>query len=220
MKITLSNNVTLFYKKLGQGTPLILLHGNGDSHKDLEKLGETLSADFTVYLIDSRGHGQSSHHNEYFIYEDLADDVDLFVKQLELKNVQIIGHSDGAITATLLAIAQNEYLDKIILLGVTLKPEQMKDKWTTWIQTEYEKNQHPLFRLMIEQPQIELEELKAIRIPTLVVAAQDDVMELDLYVQIAQQISLGQLHIVENEDHMSYVVNTDKFAENAKEFLL
>ena len=66
--VTLSNQVKLFYKKKGQGNPLLLLHGNGDSHKDLERLGMTLSVNFTVYLIDSRGHGQSSHHYQYFVY--------------------------------------------------------------------------------------------------------------------------------------------------------
>lgn len=218
--ITLSNQVKLFYKKIGHGDPLILLHGNGDSHKDLEKLGEALSTKFTVYLIDSRGHGQSSHHDQYFIYEDLAEDIDLFINQLQLKNVSIIGHSDGAIIAALLAMKDHSYLSKIILLGITLKPEQMKPKWTKWIQDEYEKHGHPLFRLMVEEPQIEFEQLKSIIVPTLVVAAADDVMKLETYIEVANHISKGQLYIVENEDHMSYVVDTDKFATKAMEFLL
>ena len=83
---------------------MFLLHGNGDSHEDLENLREALSAHFTVYLIDSRGHGQSSHHDQYLVYKDLAEDIDLFINHFELINVSIIGHSDGAIVAALLAI--------------------------------------------------------------------------------------------------------------------
>ena len=216
---TLSNEVKLFYKKIGQGDPLFLLHGNGDSHEDLEILGEALSANFTVYLIDSHGHGQSSHHDQYFVYEDLAEDMDLFINHLGLKNVSIIGHSDGAIIAALLAMNNKSYLKKIILLGITLKPEQMRRKWTKWIQDEYEKHGHPLFRLMVEEPQIEFEQIESIKIPTLVVAAEDDVMELETYIRVADHIPGSELYIVENEDHMSYVVETDKFAEQAKEFL-
>lgn len=216
----LSNHVKLFYKKLGQGDPLFLLHGNGDSHEDLENLGEALSANFTVYLIDSRGHGRSSHHDQYFTYEDLVEDMDLFINHFGMKDVSIIGHSDGAIIAALLAMNNKSYLSKIILLGITLKPEQMKAKWTKWIQDEYEKHGHTLFRLMVEEPQIEFEQLESIKIPTLVVAAEDDVMELETYVQVANHFPDSKLYIVENEDHMSYVVDTDKFAIKAIEFLL
>lgn len=219
MEIILNNGIKLFYKKIGRGKPLILLHGNGDSHKDLATLGQALADDYTVYLIDSRGHGNSSNHNEYFVYEDLAEDINLFIKQLDLKEVSMIGHSDGAIIATLLAIAKKTYLSKIILLGVTLKPDQMKSKWSKWIQKEYEKNKHPLFRLMANEPQIDLADLTAIQIPTLVVAAEDDVMATERYVEIAEMIPEGQLHVVMNEDHASYVVGSDKFSEKAKEFL-
>ena len=116
-------------------------------------------------------------------------------------------------------MAQKDYLKKIILLGVTLKPNQMKTKWTKWIHDEYAKNKHPLFKLMINEPQIELDDLAAIQIPTLVVAGEDDVMDTERYVEIAEMIPEGQLHIVANEEHSSYVVDTDKFAEQAREFL-
>ncbi len=219
MKIKLFNQVELYYQVKGQGMPLILLHGNGDSHKDLETLGTALAETYKVYLVDSRGHGKSSHHNKEFKYEDLAEDIDLFIRELHLENVNIMGHSDGAIIATLLAIYKNPYLRKIILLGVTLKPEQMKAEWACWIHSEYEKHKHPLFRLMLEEPQIEFEDLEQIDIPALVVAAEDDVMAAENYIEIAKRIPKGKLYIVENEDHMSYVNHTDKFAAKAQEFL-
>lgn len=73
---------------------------------------------------------------------------------------------------------------------------------------------------MVEEPQIEFDQLNSIIIPTLVVAAADDVMELETYIEVANRISKGQLYIVDNEDHMSYVVDTDKFAAKVLEFLL
>lgn len=219
MKIKLPNDIELYYKKIGQGDPLLMLHGNGDSHKDLETLGIALANNYTVYLIDSRDHGKSLHTNEYFVYQDLAEDMDYFITQLQLKDVNIIGHSDGAIIATLLAMKKKTYLRKIILLGVTLNPEQMKEKWTKWIHEEYEKHNHPLFRLMVEEPQIAFEDLEQIEIPTFVVAAEDDVMPNKNYLEIAKRIPYSELCIVPNEDHMSYVNYTDKFAPTALEFL-
>lgn len=219
MHIQLPNKVKLYYEKLGTGDPLLLLHGNGDSHEGLEKLGMALSDYFAVYLIDSRGHGNSSHKNEYISYNEFAEDIDYFINELALDHVNIIGHSDGAIIATLLAIAKKEYLNKIILLGVTLKPEQMKDVWKVSILDEYNQTKSPLVELMLKEPQIEWDALEEIQVPTLVVAAEDDVMETEQYVEIANRISQGELHIVENEDHMSYVIHTDKFSEKALEYL-
>ncbi len=220
MYLTLPNSVELYYEKIGQGDPLLLLHGNGDSHQGLATLGKALTSDFTVYLIDSRGHGRSSHHGEKFVYEDLAQDIDYFIRKLYLEDVSIIGHSDGAIIATLLGIVQKDYLNKIILFGLTLKPDDIKEQWKTWIHEEYEKTKDPLFELMIHEPQIEYEDLKKIEVPALVVAAEDDVMELDKYRKIAETIPEGQLYIVENEDHVSYVLDTDIFAAPAKDFLV
>lgn len=219
MNVVLPNKVELYYEVKGEGLPLLLLHGNGDSHKDLETLGNTLSNHYKVYLIDSRGHGASSHHDTFISYNDLASDIDLFIQALNLKQVNIIGHSDGAIIATLLAMKDRSYLRKIILLGVTLKPEQMKAKWMKWIHKEYDKNSHPLFKLMMEEPQIEFEDLEIIQIPTFVVAAEDDVMDEKYYIEIANRISHSKLYIVENENHSSYVNQTDKFAGKAIKFL-
>lgn len=210
MDIQLPNGVRLYYKKIGQGDPLLLLHGNGDSHEGLEQLGTALSDNFTVYLIDSRGHGQSSHKDEYISYQDFATDINYFLQTLALDKVNIIGHSDGAIIATILAMSKKEYLNKIVLLGLTLKPEQMKDVWKIAIRDEYEQSKHPLVELMLKEPQIEMEELQAIQIPALVVAAENDVMDTDLYVEVAKNIPLGELLIVEGADHMSYVIDTDE----------
>lgn len=220
MFIKLPNNVNLFYKQIGKGEPLLLLHGNSDSHEGLETLGKSLANDYTVYLIDSRGHGLSSHHDTYISYSDFAEDIDLFIKTLNLKKVNIIGHSDGAIIATLLALKKKTYLNKIILLGLSLNFHQMKSHWQKWILNEYEKtNHHPLIELMLKEPNIKLNELTSIEIPTLVVAASDDILNTSLYEKISQTIPNGELHIVDGEDHASYVINTDKFKNTALGFL-
>lgn len=219
MRITLPNEVELYYKVKGDGLPLLMLHGNGDSLEDLETLGNALTNHFKVFLIDSRGHGKSSHHDTYFNYNDLAEDIDYFITALGLEHVSIIGHSDGAIIATILAMEKKSYLRKIVLLGLTLKPEQMKAKWMNSIYTEYEKYEHPLFKLMLEEPQIEYDDLEEIEIPTFIVAAEDDVMETENYIEISKRIPYSNLYIVENEEHASYVNYTDKFAKKALKFL-
>lgn len=50
---------SLYYKELGQGVPLVMLHGNGESHQIFGRLSELMSRHYRVILMDSRGHGAS-----------------------------------------------------------------------------------------------------------------------------------------------------------------
>ena len=59
MKVAV-NEVELYYEVVGSGQPLIMLHGNGEDHTIFDKAAAILSEHFTCYLLDSRGHGQSS----------------------------------------------------------------------------------------------------------------------------------------------------------------
>lgn len=51
------NNMNLYYEVVGSGTPLVMIHGNGESHDIFDKAVEVLSKHYTCYLPDSRGHG-------------------------------------------------------------------------------------------------------------------------------------------------------------------
>jgi pimeloyl-ACP methyl ester carboxylesterase len=53
------NGTALFYEKSGAGSPVILLHGNGEDHHIFDALAAKLESGFTVYSVDSRNHGQS-----------------------------------------------------------------------------------------------------------------------------------------------------------------
>ena len=94
------NNIRLYYEKHGEGNPLILLHGNEENHFIFDEAVEKLKKYYTVYTLDSRGHGQSEKVKEYH-YQDMANDIKDFIKQLDLKNVTLMGSSDGAIIGLL-----------------------------------------------------------------------------------------------------------------------
>ncbi len=74
------NGVSLFYAAEGSGKPVILLHGNGGSHNDLETTHRELAqAGYMVYALDSRGQGANKPLPEYH-YKDMAADVYEFIK--------------------------------------------------------------------------------------------------------------------------------------------
>lgn len=213
------NNITLNYIKDGNGDTLILLHGNGEDSHIFDKLINKLKPQFTVYAIDSRNHGQSTKTDDY-TYEVMAEDIHQFIDKLELKNVSIVGFSDGAIICLLLAIKYHQIFDKMVLLGVNLKPSDFKSHIYDAIIEEYEKTKDPLFKMMLEQPNIELEELKNINIPTLVVSAEDDLFNEDSFQHIVDTMPDASLKIIKGHDHASYVVSSDVLHPYLEEFFL
>lgn len=217
MKINV-NNITLNYLVKGNGNPLILLHGNGEDLKIFDKLVSKLEKQFTVYAIDSRNHGGSTR-TEDFTYETMAEDIHQFIEKLELKHVSVIGFSDGAIISLLLTLKYPQTFDRMVLLGVNLKPTNFKLNIYNSIAEEYEKTQDPLFKMMLEQPNIELDDLKEINTPTLVIGAEDDLYYEDSFQKIVNTMPNAVLKIIKGHDHGSYVVNNDVLYPYVAEFL-
>lgn len=217
MKINV-NNITLNYIQEGQGEPLILLHGNGEDLQIFDKLISKLKKQFTIYAIDSRNHG-SSTRTEDFSYETMAEDIHQFIEKLELKHVSVIGFSDGAIISLLLTLKYPQIFKKMVLLGVNLKPSDFKLDIYNSIVEEYEKTQDPLFKMMLEQPNIELDDLKEIKTPTLVIGAEDDLYNEDSFQNIADTMPDTELKIMKGHDHGSYVINSDILYPSLNEFL-
>ncbi|QIK59881.1 alpha/beta hydrolase [Dysgonomonas sp. HDW5A] len=212
------NNITLNYLVKGNGNPLILLHGNGEDLQIFDKLVSKLEKQFTVYAIDSRNHGASTR-TEDFTYETMAEDIHQFIEKLELKHVSVIGFSDGAIISLLLTLKYPQTFNRMVLLGVNLKPSDFKLDIYNSIAEEYEKTQDPLFKMMLEQPNIELDDLKEINTPTLVIGAEDDLYYEDSFQNIVNAMPNAVLKIIKGHDHGSYVVNNDVLYPYVAEFL-
>ncbi|MES1224513.1 MAG: alpha/beta fold hydrolase, partial [Bacteroidota bacterium] len=107
----------LFYRKLGQGKPLFILHGLFGSSDNWQTLGKKFSEHFEVYLIDQRNHGQSFHSEEW-TYEAMSNDVLNLVEENKLGKISIIGHSMGGKAAMQFAIHHPEKLEKLIVVDI------------------------------------------------------------------------------------------------------
>lgn len=212
------NNVTLHYQLEGTGEPLILLHGNGEDHTIFEPLTKKLAEKFSVYAIDSRNHGQSSKTDD-FSYQSMAEDIVAFIEKLDLKNVSLVGFSDGAIIAALIEINKPKTFNKIALLGINLKPSDFKPENLAYLKEEYAKNNDPLFKMMLEEPNIELESLKNINCPTLLVKAEDELFNDSLYEGMMKTLPNAQLLTMKGHDHASYVVESDALYSDLINFL-
>lgn len=206
-----TSKVSLYYEKSGAGSPIILLHGNGEEHGIFDEAAEVLSKYFTVYAVDSRGHGKSSPVSE-FHYADMAEDIREFIEKLQLQKPIVYGFSDGGIIAILLAIKYQHLLSQIVVSGVNTKPTGVKWHWYGLFKLMYIFNKSPLFKLMVTEPHITKEELSTIKIPVHITAGRKDMISISHMQKIADAIPGSTFRIFDGEDHGSYITHSDKIA--------
>ncbi len=205
------NGMNLYYEIRGQGRPLILLHGNGEDHSIFDEAADVLSKTFSCYLIDSRGHGKSMPVTEYH-YTDMADDMTAFLEELDLNDTVFYGFSDGGIVGLLTAMKTNRITD-LITSGANLTPEGVSDKLRFQMRIKYYFTGDDKQRLMLEEPQITMEDLSKIKARTLVLAGSNDLIKENETIRIAEGIPDATLHILDGESHGSYIEHSRKIGD-------
>ncbi len=111
----------LFYRKFGQGQPLIILHGLFGQSDNWNSLAKQFSENgFEVYTVDQRNHGLSPH-SDVWNYEAMSADILELINDNHLKNVILLGHSMGGKTAMQFAIQHEDVLDKLIIVDIAPK---------------------------------------------------------------------------------------------------
>jgi esterase len=108
----------LFFRKYGDGPPLVILHGLYGSSDNWVTIAKTLGERFTVYLPDQRNHGQSPH-SEKHDYDSMRDDLFELVNDLSLKKIFLVGHSMGGKTAISFALKWPERLDGLLIADIS-----------------------------------------------------------------------------------------------------
>lgn len=111
----------LFYRKFGEGQPLIILHGLFGQSDNWNTLAKQFAENgFEVYTLDQRNHGLSPH-SDVWNFKAMSQDVLEFMNEHQLKNVILLGHSMGGKTAMQLAIDHPENIDKLIVADIAPK---------------------------------------------------------------------------------------------------
>jgi proline iminopeptidase len=102
VNVELSDGGSLFVKELGDGFPLIVLHGGpGMDHTMFRPYLDPLADDFRVLYVDQRGQGRSERVDPATLsLEVFARDVSLLAEALSLDEYAVLGHSFGAIVTT------------------------------------------------------------------------------------------------------------------------
>ena len=110
----------LFYRRFGQGFPVVILHGLFGLSDNWVSFGRSLASDYDVIIPDLRNHGQSPH-SSVFDYPSLVGDLEEMICELELKEFFLIGHSLGGKIAMQYALEYPERLGKLIIVDISLR---------------------------------------------------------------------------------------------------
>jgi len=210
MKISV-NGIDLNYEVIGSGDPLIMVHGNSEDHTIFTEAAEVLKDYYTCYLVDTRSHGKSSKVKRLH-YQDMAKDYMEFIKALELKNVTFFGFSDGGILGLLIGIESN-LIDTLIVSGANTYPGAVSDRMARIMRIIYFITRSDKFRLMLNEPDISVEELQKIQCKTFVLAGSEDAVKRENTDFIAANIPNSTEIILEGETHTSHIVHNTKIAD-------
>lgn len=203
----------IYYEVYGQGSPVMLLHGNGEDLHVFDTLIPALAAQYRVIALDTRGHGKSGRGTQPLDFITLARDVAGVMEQLQVERAPIVGYSDGGNTALHLALYAPKQVAGLALLGANLHPRGIVRRWQIPIQLGYAacsaiarfyrpaSPKRDILGLMVNHPRLTPEQIAAINAPALVIAGERDMVNRAHTEAIAGAIAGARLHILAGEDH-------------------
>ncbi len=198
----------IFYAVEGKGKPVILLHGNGGSHNDMETTQRQLAqAGYTVYAMDSRGQGANKPLSEYH-YKEMAEDVLAFIEAKNISKPAVYGWSDGGNIALELESMHPGTCSLIVTSGANITATNAIDQKTfdeVFGTTNNVDSMPPLIRMMYLEPNMTKEDMERIKIPVLVCAGENDLITPEHTNLIATSLPQGEKKIIPGEDHGSYI---------------
>lgn len=185
---------------------------------------------YRVIVMDSRDHGKSSDSPDALTFEAMTDDLSAFLTHLAVGPAYVLGWSDGATEGLLLGMRHPEQVIKIAAMAANLDPGDVYLEFQTPSDpTNQTKSTHPQSRSTItrehraeqldrDEPHINPKSLEAIKIPTLVMASDHDVVRDEATLVIYHHLPNSQLAIFPNATHTIPFDNPELFNTTVEHF--
>jgi pimeloyl-ACP methyl ester carboxylesterase len=123
-----NDGARIWYASYGSGPAVILLHGGlGHSGNWGYQVPALVTSGYRAVLIDSRGHGRSTRDARPFTYELMASDVAAVMDALQLAQAALVGWSDGACIALILAAQSPARVAGVFFFACNMDPSGAKE---------------------------------------------------------------------------------------------
>ena len=123
-----------YYDVEGEGAPVVLLHGGLVCAESWSHQTPALvSAGYRVYAPERRGHGRTPDVAGPLSYSVMADETIGFLDQVVRQPAHVIGLSDGAVVAALVAMRRPDVVDRLVLIGTWFNPDGQVPGSLDWL---------------------------------------------------------------------------------------
>ncbi|HEY4965853.1 MAG TPA: alpha/beta hydrolase [Puia sp.] len=226
--------IKMYVEVYGQGTPLLMIHGNGGDISAFAQNIPYFSKKYRVIAADSRAQGKTVDPGDSLSFEMMADDFAALLEVMHIDSAYVLGWSDGGINALLLAMRHPEKVIKLVSTGANLTPDSSALTPATWMdeQNEYnakknktwtsakEKNDWKIFMLDWLQPNVPFSALQSIRCPSLIVCGDHDVITIEHTAAIYKNIPRAYFWVLPNSGHSTLQEHRDEFNKIVDEFFV
>lgn len=120
------DDISMYYEKYGdKGKTILILPGWGDTRKTFRYMIDYLKSNYTVYIFDYPGFGNSVFPARDLTIYDYTNIIRDFIKDENIINPIIIAHSFGGRIATLIAGYYKDRINKLIMIDTSgIKPRK------------------------------------------------------------------------------------------------
>ena len=227
MPIARLATVPMWYDERGDGDPLVLLHpgGAGIDSRALTGSLEALSRRFRTYAPEQRAHGHTPDVDGPLSYRDMAQDTIMFIDSVIGRPVHLLGYSDGAVVAQMVALGRPDLVRRLILVAGVYHhdgweagifdgeaPEVFRDSYGEVSPDgvgHYDAVVAKLAAMHDREPALTLGELSTIACRTLVMVGDDDEVRLEHAIELYRSLPVGELAVGPGTSHGLLVEKPD-----------
>src|SRR4051794_20031271 len=112
-----AGGVRTWYDERGEGEPLVLMHGGLVDARFFDKNIDALAAHFRVFTPERRGHGHTPDVDGPITYGVMAQDTIAFLDAVVGEPAHLVGHSDGAMVAMLVAMRRPDLARDLVIVS-------------------------------------------------------------------------------------------------------
>jgi len=224
-------DVSLYYQIFGSGLPLVMLHGNRQSHKAFDTQARILSQGYQVILVDSRGHGRSDMGQKRLTITQMAHDLEAMRQQLGLERLILFGYSDGGNVALRYASAHPDHTLAIIAISPNARFSGLKFWMQLLLRMQVRiyrafrylhiaiRHGMHLSELMTKYSHISRTDLQKITAPTLILSGGRDIVSAEHSAFLGDYIADAHVYIMPKATHFSLFVKPKRYMRFIQHFL-
>jgi pimeloyl-ACP methyl ester carboxylesterase len=219
-----AGGIRTYYETAGAGEPLVLLHGGMCTVETFDGQTPALAGAYRVYVPERRGHGRTPDVDGPITYDVMTVDTIAFMEAIGIRSAHLVGFSDGALVALLVALQRPDLVRRLVLIGQAVNFEHMRPEMEAMMEGLSVEDLPPMLRALYAaaspdgpehfdvvfaklaslwrtDPGIGFAQLEQVTAPTLVLLGDRDLISLEHAAAMQRALPEVQVGVVPGATH-------------------